>query len=81
VLVSVVARDVAALGLGQPTGGAAVFDPFEGALQRAGMCVTERREATLDDVQRLGSSWAKRLDIPRRRPAWLLTATMLRSGA
>ena len=67
-LVSVVARDLAALGLDDTPVGGGVLDRFERALLHAGACVTDRREATLDDVQRLGSSWAKLLDIPRRRP-------------
>jgi hypothetical protein len=73
VLASVVERDAAALGLGDVRG-AAFLDPFERALRSAGLDVTHRREATVADVVDLGSSWAKRLGIPERRPAWILTA-------
>jgi hypothetical protein len=45
-----------------------------GAFAAAGLQVLENREATRRDVDGLGSSWAKRLGIPRRRPAWLLRA-------
>ncbi|HVM31181.1 MAG TPA: hypothetical protein VM305_10505 [Candidatus Limnocylindrales bacterium] len=38
-----------------------------------GLGCRELRPASDDDVERLGSSWARRLGIPRRRPAWLLT--------
>jgi hypothetical protein len=40
----------------------------------AGLTVEELRPVTAEDVEQLGSSWAKRLGIPRRRPAWLLHA-------
>lgn len=33
---------------------------------------TGTRPATMEDVASLGSSWAKRLGIPCRRPAWVL---------
>ena len=38
------------------------------------MDVVDHRAATAADVVALGSSWAKRVGIPARRPAWLLTA-------
>jgi 16S rRNA (adenine(1408)-N(1))-methyltransferase len=37
-----------------------------------GFSVIEARPATADDVLATGSSWARRLDIPRRRAAWWL---------
>ncbi|HUG48811.1 MAG TPA: class I SAM-dependent methyltransferase [Candidatus Limnocylindria bacterium] len=38
----------------------------------AGLGCREARRATGDDVDRLGSSWARRLGVPHLRPAWLL---------
>jgi hypothetical protein len=73
VLVSVLERDAAALGVAHGIG-AALLDPLEWALREAGPYVTERRPATAADVVALGSAWAKRLGIPERRPAWWLTA-------
>jgi len=73
VLVSVVARDAPALG-SRAESGVALLDRFACALRSAGMDVVDRREATAADVVDLESSWAKRLGIPTRRPAWLLTA-------
>ena len=54
--------------------GAALLDPFAGALEAAGLGVVDRHVATAADVADLGSSWAKRLGIPTRRPAWSLAA-------
>ena len=54
--------------------GAALLDPFAGALEAAGLGVVDRHVATAADVADLGSSWAKRLGIPERRPACLLSA-------
>jgi hypothetical protein len=73
VLVSVVERDLAALGL-RSDPGAGVLTPFESAVRAAGLRVGECQPARRDAVARLGSSWAKRLGIPERRPAWLLRA-------
>jgi hypothetical protein len=73
VLVSVVERDLAALGL-RSNPGAGVLRPFENAVRRAGLQVGECWPARRDDVAQLGSSWAKRLGIPERRSAWLLRA-------
>ena len=55
----------------------AVDDPlaaFSGALTEAGLTIEACRQATTSDVKALDSSWAKRLGIPKRRPAWLLVA-------
>jgi hypothetical protein len=69
VLVSVVERD--SIGA---VYGAAALDPFARALRAAGLDVTSRRPATSADVADFGSSWAKRLGIPARRSAWVLSA-------
>jgi hypothetical protein len=73
VLVSVVERDLHALGL-STSPGARVLDAFACAITATALQVTECRAASAEDVLGLSSSWAKRLGIPRRRPAWLLTA-------
>lgn len=39
--------------------------------ERACLQVRECRPATAQDVARLSSAWGRRLDIPRRRAAWL----------
>ncbi len=49
------------------------LERFACALREAGLRV-KLRQATQWDVAQLGSSWAKRLGIPERRPAWLLLA-------
>ena len=46
---------------------------FACALREAGLRV-HTRAAQEDDVTQLGSSWAKRLGIPSRRPAVMLVA-------
>jgi hypothetical protein len=69
----VVDRDTPALGV-RPDGEAALLEPLAHAFRAAGLEVTEHRPATAADVAALGSTWAKRLGIPERRPAWLLTA-------
>jgi hypothetical protein len=58
----------------QQAGGAALLEPLQLALREAGLARTCLRQATIADVVGLGSSWAKRLGIPERRPAWFLTA-------
>jgi hypothetical protein len=73
-MVSLVERDAPAL-RGHVDRGGALLEPLAGAFQAAGLSVTAWRAATAVDVADLGSSWAKRLGIPARRPAWLLTAT------
>jgi hypothetical protein len=50
------------------------FTSFACALREAGIECVEAREATAADVGELRTSWAKRLGIPARRPAQLLTA-------
>jgi hypothetical protein len=72
-LVSVVERDTNALGATY-TGGAALLEPLEHALSAASLFVADPRIATHADVAYHHSSWAKRLGIPARRPAWTLTA-------
>jgi 16S rRNA (adenine(1408)-N(1))-methyltransferase len=42
------------------------------AYAAAGLFCIEARLADAGDVDRLGSSWARRLGMPDRRPAWLL---------
>jgi hypothetical protein len=65
-MVSLTARDARAVGDYAPG-----LDAFASALRAAGLDVT-CAEATADDVAALGSSWAKRLGIPRQRPAHVL---------
>jgi 16S rRNA (adenine(1408)-N(1))-methyltransferase len=48
-----------------------------GAYEEAGLVPVECRPATRTDMERLGSSWARRLGIPERRAAWLI---LLRRG-
>jgi 16S rRNA (adenine(1408)-N(1))-methyltransferase len=43
-----------------------------GAYARLGITIATARLATSDDVDVLGSSWARRLGIPDQREAWLL---------
>lgn len=49
------------------------LERFACALREAGL-KAHIRTATDDDVTQLGSSWAKRLGVPRRRPADVLVA-------
>jgi hypothetical protein len=72
ILASIVERD----GM-QQAGGATILKPMEQALCEARLSRTRLRQANTTDVVGLASSWAKRLGIPERRPAWFLTA---RSG-
>ena len=48
------------------------IDGLVDAYAAVGLCAKETRPATREDVARLGSSWARRLGVPARRPAWLL---------
>jgi hypothetical protein len=84
VLASVVERDLPAIGL-RSSPGHDLLTRCACAIQAAGLrvieCrparrqdVVECRPARRQDVVELGSSWAKRLGIPDRRPAWLLSA-------
>jgi hypothetical protein len=43
-----------------------------GTYAEHGLSCLELRPATEQDIERLGSSWARRLGIPARREAWLL---------
>ncbi len=70
---SVVERDAPALGVSAAPG-AALLEPFAQALAAAGLSVIGPGPAAGSDIAELGSSWAKRLGIPARRPAWTLTA-------
>ena len=49
------------------------LERFDCALREAGLGV-KLRPACEANVAPLGSSWAKRLGIPKRRPAWVLVA-------
>ena len=69
VLASLVERD----GVEQ-AGNRAVLEPLAQTLREAGLYTTRLSQATNADVVGLGSSWAKRLGIPQRRPAWVLGA-------
>jgi hypothetical protein len=73
VLASVVERDLTAVGL-RSSPGQDVLTRFACAIRATGLRVIECRPAQRDDVAQLDSSWAKRLGIPERRPAWLLRA-------
>ena len=59
---------------------ASLLDPCRSALCQAGLEAVTIREVTPADVACLGSSWAKRLGVPTRRPAWLLVGRK-RAGA
>ena len=72
-LISVTDRETTHLGKRFPCT-RAIFDPFKRALSEARLEVEECRAALATDVEQLGSAWAKRLGIPRRRAAWLLRA-------
>ena len=50
------------------------LDCFAAALHGAGLRIQACRAATETDVTESGSTWAKRLGIPRRRAATLLVA-------
>jgi hypothetical protein len=49
------------------------LQPFAHALREVGL-KARVRPAWQADVDQAGSSWARRLGIPERRPAWLLVA-------
>jgi hypothetical protein len=70
IVVSVVERD----GVIDARRGARVLDACRSALVQAGLSDPSVRQVTRADVAELGSSWAGRLGIPGRRPAWLLVA-------
>lgn len=53
---------------------------FARELRACRLCVPRPRLATPADVQGSRSSWAKKLGIPERRPAWLLGAVRRASG-
>jgi hypothetical protein len=50
------------------------LERFAVALCEAGLSIEACREATTADVEALGSTWAKRLGVPRQRPAFVLVA-------
>ena len=70
---SLTERDAAVLH-GAPLETARPVDCFAGALSGAGLRIQACRGATETDVTESGSTWAKRLGIPRRRAATLLVA-------
>jgi hypothetical protein len=74
VLVSLVERDRAAVsaqyGAGDP------LTAFGRVLSEVGLDTRACRLATPLEVADLGSSWAKRLGVPGRRPAWQLVARL-----
>jgi hypothetical protein len=53
--------------------------PLACVLSEVGLQVETPRVATHHDVEQLASSWARRLDIPHKREAWLLTAYSMRN--
>ena len=67
---SVTERDTPALGTSARLGSDALSG-FAAALREASLDV-HCREVDASDV--VDSSWAKRLGIPRQRPAWMLVA-------
>ncbi len=70
VVTSVVERD----GLGTFAEGTSPLAAFARALDVAGLRLIEHRAVAAADMPELETSWSKRLGIPARRPAWLLTA-------
>jgi hypothetical protein len=72
VLVSVTERDSAAAGHYDTD--ELPLATFGRALRDAGLKNVRWRAATSEDVHEAASTWAKRLGIPARRPAWILTA-------
>jgi hypothetical protein len=69
VLLSVMERDAA---MGLPSLDAGSLDVLAGTYRTLGFTPLEARAATFEDIRESGSSWARRLDIPRSRPAWWL---------
>jgi 16S rRNA (adenine(1408)-N(1))-methyltransferase len=69
IMLSVTDRDSA---LGLPVLDARSLEALAATYRALGFTPIEARAATPDDVHELGSGWARRLDIPRRRPAWYL---------
>ena len=53
---------------------------IESAFARSDLAVTQLRTATAQEIVATGSSWAKRLQVGRARPATLLRATRRRSA-
>jgi hypothetical protein len=75
VLVSLTERDRFAVGA-QYGASKSPLTAFSRALDDVGLDTRVCRLATPLDVADLGSSWAKRLGIPSRRPAWRLVARL-----
>lgn len=69
VLLSVTARDAA---MGLPAFDAAALIELAARYAAGGLEPVGARAATPADVGETGSGWARRLDIPRSRPAWWL---------
>ncbi len=68
-LISVTDRDG---GLGHAALADAEVERLAARLAGDRCAVREVRQATLEDILAAGSSWAKRLGIPHRRPAWII---------
>jgi 16S rRNA (adenine(1408)-N(1))-methyltransferase len=70
-IVSLLERDLEA---GQRPFDTGAMDELAAAYAALGFVDAHARPVTIDDVRSVDSSWAKRLGIPARRPAWLLAA-------
>ena len=79
-MISITERDVPAVDRPHHDPGGGALTRFADALLDADLCVDAWREATAAEVAELDSTWAKRLDIPQRRPAWMLLASMMARG-
>jgi 16S rRNA (adenine(1408)-N(1))-methyltransferase len=71
IVVSILPSDERATGTAAGEGGLTVL---AAALEQAGLQIRARRAIEAEDSRELGSSWAKRLGVPGRRPATLLVA-------
>jgi 16S rRNA (adenine(1408)-N(1))-methyltransferase len=69
ILLSVTDRDST---LGLPVLDARSVAALAATYRALGFAPIEARAATSGDVRESGSGWARRLDVPRRRPAWYL---------
>jgi 16S rRNA (adenine(1408)-N(1))-methyltransferase len=73
-LLSVTQRDAS---MGLPVLDAGSIHALATTYRTFGFTPLDARAATLEDVRESGSSWARRLDIPRSRPAWRLRLRVL----
>jgi len=78
ILLSLVERDAPTMGLEQLAGDDA--EMIAARWSSVGFRRREVRRATAGDVASLGSSWAKRLGVPRRRTAWVIVLGNRRGG-